>query len=102
MPTSTQSISPFTAESYTLAPCRWASIPLTDKRFTPMVRNEMIAQAAYFRAERRGFKAGHELDDWLAAEHQVNSECGQIEPDLPVDLPNDYRPLPLPFYGVAL
>ncbi|MGO9945745.1 MAG: DUF2934 domain-containing protein [Steroidobacteraceae bacterium] len=23
--------------------------------------------AAYFRAQRRGFRAGHELEDWLAA-----------------------------------
>jgi hypothetical protein len=37
------------------------------------VRHEQIAQAAYFRAERRGFKAGHELDDWLAAESEVDT-----------------------------
>ncbi len=37
------------------------------------VRREMIAQAAYFRAERRGFEPGHELDDWLAAEMEVDT-----------------------------
>jgi hypothetical protein len=31
-------------------------------------RRAMIADAAYFRAERRGFAPGHELEDWLAAE----------------------------------
>jgi DUF2934 family protein len=30
-----------------------------------------IAEAAYFRAERRGFAPGHETDDWLAAEAEV-------------------------------
>jgi Protein of unknown function (DUF2934) len=30
-----------------------------------------IAEAAYFRAERRGFVPGHELDDWLAAETEI-------------------------------
>lgn len=27
-----------------------------------------IARGAYFRAERRGFVPGHEIEDWLAAE----------------------------------
>jgi hypothetical protein len=30
-----------------------------------------IAEAAYFHAERRGFAPGHELDDWLAGEAEV-------------------------------
>jgi hypothetical protein len=37
------------------------------------VRHEMIARAAYFRAERRGFEPGHELEDWLAAETEVDT-----------------------------
>lgn len=32
----------------------------------------MICEAAYFLAERRGFVAGSELDDWIAAEKQVD------------------------------
>ena len=36
-----------------------------------MERRAMIADAAYFRAEKRGFEPGHELDDWLAAEVDV-------------------------------
>jgi len=31
-------------------------------------REAMIRAGAYFRAERRGFAPGAELDDWLAAE----------------------------------
>jgi hypothetical protein len=34
-------------------------------------RFRMIAEAAYFRAEQRGFVPGSELEDWLAAEIEV-------------------------------
>ena len=39
------------------------------------VRRGMIAQAAYLRAERRGFSGGHdrEREDWLAAEAEVDA-----------------------------
>ncbi|NJD36576.1 MAG: DUF2934 domain-containing protein [Betaproteobacteria bacterium] len=36
-------------------------------------REQMIAEAAYFRAERRGFTPGNEMSDWLAAEADVES-----------------------------
>lgn len=35
-------------------------------------RRAMIAEAAYLRAERRGFTPGHETEDWLAAEVEVD------------------------------
>ena len=35
-------------------------------------RQSMIEAAAYLRAERRNFQPGHELEDWLAAEEEVN------------------------------
>ncbi len=37
------------------------------------VRRGMIAQAAYLRAERRGFAPGGEHEDWLAAEAEVDA-----------------------------
>lgn len=37
-------------------------------------REQRIAEAAYWRAERRGFGAGQELDDWLAAEKEVDED----------------------------
>jgi hypothetical protein len=37
----------------------------------PGVREIMIAEAAYYIAERRGFEPGGELDDWLAAESEI-------------------------------
>jgi hypothetical protein len=33
----------------------------------------MIAEAAYYLAERRGFESGHELKDWLLAESEINA-----------------------------
>lgn len=35
-------------------------------------RLALIAEAAYFRAERRGFSGGSELEDWLQAEAEVD------------------------------
>jgi DUF2934 family protein len=35
-------------------------------------REALIAERAYFRAERRGFEPGRETEDWLAAEAEVN------------------------------
>ena len=39
----------------------------------------MIQEAAYYRYVRRGFGTGHELDDWLAAEAELEgmSDNGQ-------------------------
>jgi hypothetical protein len=37
------------------------------------VRRAMIAQAAYLRAERRAFAPGGEVEDWLAAEAEVDA-----------------------------
>jgi len=36
-------------------------------------RRAMIAEAAYLRAERRAFEPGHETEDWLAAEVEVDA-----------------------------
>jgi hypothetical protein len=38
----------------------------------PERRREWIAQAAYFRAERRAFEPGFELEDWCAAEQEID------------------------------
>jgi hypothetical protein len=36
-------------------------------------RRAMIAEAAYLRAEERGFASGYELEDWLLAEREVDA-----------------------------
>lgn len=38
----------------------------------PEIRYRMIAEAAYLRAEQRGFNDGDPLEDWLAAEHEID------------------------------
>jgi hypothetical protein len=43
-------------------------------------RFRLIAERAYFRAEARGFRPGQELDDWLAAEIEVDEMLGHAEP----------------------
>jgi len=40
----------------------------------PEQRAALIAEAAYFRAERRNFAPGHETEDWLAAEAEVDAK----------------------------
>jgi Protein of unknown function (DUF2934) len=40
----------------------------------------LIAERAYYKAERRGFTPGHELDDWLAAEREVTNLLAASEP----------------------
>jgi hypothetical protein len=38
----------------------------------------MIAEAAYYRAEQRGFSPGHEMADWLLAESDVERALGTL------------------------
>jgi hypothetical protein len=35
---------------------------------------DRIAEAAYFRAQRRDFQPGGELEDWLEAEKEINRD----------------------------
>ncbi|NCA69983.1 MAG: DUF2934 domain-containing protein [Sphingobacteriia bacterium] len=35
-------------------------------------RLHMIAEAAYYRAEKRNFAPGHEAEDWAAAEREID------------------------------
>ncbi len=37
-------------------------------------RRRMIAEAAYYRAEQRGFSVGSDVDDWLAAEAEIDTK----------------------------
>jgi hypothetical protein len=49
------------------------STPPVRARVTPEARRALIAENAYHRAERRGFELGHEDEDWLAAEAEVDA-----------------------------
>lgn len=41
----------------------------------PETLREMVAERAYCKAEKRGFEAGHELEDWLESEREINNQC---------------------------
>jgi hypothetical protein len=42
-------------------------------------REQRIAEAAYFRAERRGFIGGDPIADWVEAEHEIDAELRKQE-----------------------
>lgn len=45
--------------------------PVAWEGATPTEREQMIAVAAYYRAEQRGFSSGEEMEDWLRAEKEI-------------------------------
>jgi hypothetical protein len=66
-------------------PRRHKSNSLLDDLDLYKPRLALIRDAAYVCAARRGFTPGHELDDWLAAEQQVDEFLA--------------REIPVGFYG---
>ncbi|MEQ1802654.1 MAG: DUF2934 domain-containing protein [Gammaproteobacteria bacterium] len=62
----------------TAAPSRTAES--RSRAYSGEDRYRMIAEAAYFRAERRGFVSGGELQDWLDAELEVDDLLGEDGP----------------------
>ncbi|HSD75576.1 MAG TPA: DUF2934 domain-containing protein [Steroidobacteraceae bacterium] len=50
-----------------------ASGPAVPIRLSAMDRESMIQTAAYYRAQRRNFQSGRELEDWLAAESEIDA-----------------------------
>ncbi|HSO07348.1 MAG TPA: DUF2934 domain-containing protein [Pelomicrobium sp.] len=59
--------------------------PAAPKRrsVTPEERYRLIQEAAYYRAEQRGFAAGHEVEDWIAAEAEVDARVSVPAPRKP-------------------
>jgi hypothetical protein len=64
-------------------PSKDTTSPQTEAGTAPPVdRYASIAQAAYFRSQHRGFKPGHEMEDWLAAEAEVDQRLrGRVSGD---------------------
>ena len=46
---------------------------------TAKERNQMIAVAAYYISQRRSMEPGHELEDWLEAEEQIDADLAGME-----------------------
>ena len=54
-----------------------------DEQTVLKARYMMIAEAAYFRAEKRGFAPGNEVADWLDAEAEINNALGRLPAQAP-------------------
>jgi hypothetical protein len=65
------------ARYFKFDPLRFIKLP---PRGAPEDRQRLIAKAAYFLAERRHFQPGYELEDWLAAEAEVDQWRGPFTP----------------------
>ena len=55
-------------------------------------RHRRIAEAAYYRAQRRGFAPGYEEEDWLAAEKELEYVEGGEETEFHAE--DNYFPSP--------
>jgi len=53
-------------------PAQRPELPPARPAIDAEVRRQMIARAAYYRAEQRGFAGGSELQDWLEAEAEID------------------------------
>src|SRR5215471_5171497 len=52
---------------------------MINSKVTEDLRRQMIAEAAYFRAERRGFNGGNPVTDWVEAEAEVDTHLRQMQ-----------------------
>jgi hypothetical protein len=62
------------ARSFNFNPLRFSLPP---PKASPEARQALIAKAAYYRAERRHFEPGHDVEDWVAAEAEVDRMLGR-------------------------
>jgi hypothetical protein len=51
----------------------------SQQKVTNGERQKMIAEAAYYRAERRGFNGGDAVRDWCEAEAEIDARLRQLE-----------------------
>jgi hypothetical protein len=74
------------------------TLPKKPRSFDPPeepVWHRMIAESAYYLAERRGFQGGHSLDDWLEAEQQVRQMISPLlQSEATMDATRQDRPEP--------
>jgi hypothetical protein len=56
-----------------------STVEASMNKVTEDQRRQMIAEAAYFRAERRGFNGGDSLADWIEAEAEVDDRLRRMD-----------------------
>jgi hypothetical protein len=66
----------------------------TVRKVTEAERRRMVADAAYFRAERRGFSGGDPLADWLAAEAEIDARLREAGSEQLLDELDEGRAAP--------
>lgn len=49
-----------------------AAMPPNGSAISPEERHQLISEAAYYRAQQRGFAGGDPIQDWLEAEMEVS------------------------------
>jgi hypothetical protein len=49
-------------------------------------KHRLIAEAAYYRAERRNFVPGYELEDWLGAEAEIEGKIPKAARNRPIEI----------------
>jgi hypothetical protein len=62
------------------APAKHTTVPEVRTPVQPEERRRMIAEAAYLRAEARGFQGGDPVQDWLEAEQEIDIRLMQAVP----------------------
>jgi hypothetical protein len=55
------------------------SNPFADEESGQGDRELRIAELAYSKAQARGFEPGHELEDWLATEREIDASSARSE-----------------------
>jgi hypothetical protein len=69
-----------TTETSTVPPSADAMLTQAGAASTdPAQRHVMIAEAAFYIAQSRGFTPSQELDDWLAAEREIERRLASPE-----------------------
>nr|VFK38284.1 MAG: phasin family protein [Candidatus Kentron sp. TC]VFK39715.1 MAG: phasin family protein [Candidatus Kentron sp. TC]VFK54267.1 MAG: phasin family protein [Candidatus Kentron sp. TC] len=53
---------------------RETEAPSVKKAVSPLERWAMIAEAAYYRAQKRGFIGGNPMGDWIEAEREIDAD----------------------------
>ncbi len=46
-------------------------VPVQEETTNLAERDARIAELAYYKAEKRGFEPGHEMEDWFEAEREL-------------------------------
>ena len=61
---------------------------LVSTGITPDQRSQMIAEAAYYRAEKRDFDSQGQEQDWIDAEAEIDAKLNQLSQEKSAKAPH--------------